>query len=472
MMDKNKLESNDNLIILIVDDDEAVRDSLTEYLQSAGWTTASAESGNKALEIVGSGKGSIVITDVCMPGMDGISLTRKLRLIDPDIEVLIATGHSNEDLAIEALKAGAFDYFRKPIKAQDVEASLQRTKKYREIRLENTRLKAVVERLTKVDNKHSFVGKSNPAKFIIQQTEKVASSSPETLILLTGQSGAGKEVIARLIHKLSQSPSSPFIPVNCGGFVETLLEAELFGHEKGAFTGADKIVPGVFEIAADGTILLDEISEMSMQAQSRFLRVLEDRCFRRLGGTKEISMQNSRIIAATNMNLEKLVEDGKFRQDLYFRIMVAPIHIPPLRERPADILPLAHHFLSKIKKIRGKKFRLSKNAECALLNYNFPGNARELRNMIERATIFSNSNEIQPSDLGIGPDFKTSSYASLGEKGIHPDEQSSLNLADYEKNLISKVLLLYPKNHSAAARVLGITSQTLYRKMNKYNLEP
>ena len=470
-MNKNKLEPDDNPTILIVDDDEAVRDSLTEYLRSAGWRTESTDSGNKALEIVGSGKGDIVITDVCMPEMDGISLTRKLRLIDPDIEILIATGHSNEDLAIEALKAGAFDYFRKPINAQDVVASLQRTKKYRELRLENTRLKAVVEKLTQVDGKHSFVGKSNSARFVIQQMEKVASSSPETLILLTGESGVGKEVIARLIHKLTKPPSSPFIPVNCGGFVETLLEAEIFGHEKGAFTGADKIVPGVFEMAADGTVLLDEISEMSMQAQSRFLRVLEDRCFRRLGGTKEIPLQNTRIIAATNRNLEKLVEEGTFRQDLYFRIMVAPINIPPLRDRSADILPLAHHFLNKIKKVRGKKFRLSKNAEYTLLSYNFPGNTRELRNMIDRATIFSNSTEIHPSDLGIGPDIKVSSQPPKGGEDIPPNESSTLNLRNYEKAVICKVLLLYPGNHSAAARVLGITPQTLYRKMKKYDLE-
>ena len=468
-MNKNCLDSNHNLRVLIVDDDAAVRDSLTEYLQSAGWKTVATESGHKALDIVASGDGDIVITDVRMPGMDGISLTKKLKEIDPDIEVLIATGHSNEDLAIEALKAGAFDYFRKPIKAKDVEVSLQRTQKYRHMRLENTRLKAVVEKLSKVDSRHSFVGKSAATKTIMQQIEKVVAH-PGTMILLTGESGVGKEVAARLIHKLTKSASSPFIPVNCGGIAETLLEAELFGREKGAYTGADKTVPGVFEMATDGTVLLDEIGEMSCHAQSRFLRVLEDRSVRRLGGTKEIHLNNTRIIAATNKDLSRLVEEGKFREDLYFRIMVAPIHIPPLRERPDDILPLAHHFLDKLIETTGKKFHLTKAAEQTLLSYDFPGNTRELRNIIERATVFSNSAEIDSPDIGIGSNTNPSHARSKANDIPNSDKLTSLKLGEHEQSLVRKALLLYPNNHSAAARALGITPQALYRKLSKYEI--
>lgn len=459
------------LTILIVDDDDGARDSLTKYLNSCGWDTLAAESGEQAIEMVKSGQCDIIISDVRMPGMNGIDLTRKIKTIDPNIEVLVATGHSTEDLAIEALKAGASDYFRKPLNVVEVSTSLERTKKYREIKLENSRLKAVIERITNLDDgRHVFIGESTAAKRMLRKIEKVADS-PITTVLLTGESGVGKEVAAHLIHKLSRPSSSPFIAVNCGGIAETLLEAELFGKEKGAYTGADKTTPGIFEMANNGTVLLDEVSEMSLHAQSRFLRVLEERRVRRLGGTKDINIGNTRIIASTNRNLKENVDNKEFREDLYFRIMVAPIHIPPLHERPEDILPMACHFLNSFTRNTDKMFSLDKTTESVLLAYKFPGNARELRNMIERAAVFSSGSTIQPKDLGIDlgsidfedlPDLKSADLAL---------EISSLNLADIEAEAIRKAISERPANHSAAARELGVTPQALYRKMEKYGIK-
>ncbi len=470
MKKTDQLTPRARLTVLIVDDDYAVRDSLSGYLESTGWHTAMAETAEKGLELVKSGEGDIVITDVRMPGMNGIELTSKIKEFDPDIEVLIATGHSDESLVIDALKVGAFDYFRKPINAKEVAVSLERTRRFRELKLENKRLKALVERYTKVDDRHSFIGQSPATQALMSQIEKVAAS-PNTTVLLTGESGVGKEVAARLIHKISRPPSAPFIAVNCGGIAETLLEAELFGREKGAYTGADKMVPGVFELGAGGTVLLDEISEMSSQAQSRFLRVLEDSCIRRLGGTKELVIDNTRIIAATNRDLKKRVADGKFREDLYFRVMVAPIHIPPLRKRTTDILPLAKYFLDIVNKRNEIGFYFSKQAEVALMQYDFPGNTRELRNMVERGTVFAATSEINPPDLGIDTVATDSAQATSASSTGQSVLSDNLDLAANEGNLVRTAISLNPSNHSAAARALGITTQALYRKIEKFQLK-
>ena len=429
-----------------------------------------AESGEKAIELIKLGHGDIIISDVRMPGMNGIDLTRNIKKIDPNIEILIATGHSTEELAIEALKAGAFDYFRKPLSVVEVSTSLERTKKYCEIKLENSRLKAVIERIANLNDEHAFIGESAASKKMLRKIEKVANS-PTTTVLLTGESGVGKEVAARLIHKLSKPSGSPFIAINCGGIAETLLEAELFGKEKGAYTGADKTTPGIFEMANNGTVLLDEISEMSFHAQSRLLRVMEERSVRRVGGTKEIAIGDTRIIAATNKNLQERVEKKDFREDLYFRIMVAPLHIPPLHQRPEDILPLAYHFLNWVTKNTGKNLSLEKITERVLLAYKFPGNARELRNIIERAAIFTCNSTIHPKDLGI--DLSSIDFDHLPElKTLDVEfEASSLNLAELESEAIQKAISEYPANHSAAARELGITPQALYRKMDKYGIK-
>ena len=488
------------LTVLVVDDDEAVRDSLAEYLMSNGWQVDTAESAEAALAKVSDGIGDIVISDVRMPGMDGITLLSKLKALDPDIEVLITTGFSNESLAINALKAGAFDYFRKPLNGLEVATSLQRTRRVQQLTQENRRLKALLARVTQLDEIHSFVGISRQAQELLKRLEKVAAS-PGATVLLTGESGVGKEVAARMIHRFSRAEGAPFIAVNCGGLPESLLESELFGHERGAFTGAEKRVPGVFEMAMGGTVLLDEISEMSMQAQTRFLRILEDRRFMRLGGTREVRLEGTRIIAATNRDLNAMVDEGKFRRDLFFRISVAPIHIPPLRERPDDILPLAYHFLERFSKQNNRKYTLSPETERALRSYSFPGNARDMRNVIERACIFCETPVIRARDLGIPlapgiaddelPDMGASANAFGETSAPAParatdkpevdeaaatataprlDSAQSLNLTNHEVGLICEALRRHPDNHSAAARSLGISPQTLYRKLEKYHL--
>ena len=448
--------------ILLVDDDEAVRDSLGEYLESMGWNVKTADCAEKGLEIVEGGYGDIVLSDVRMPGMDGIDFLRNLKELNPDLEVLIITGHSNEALAIEALKAGAFDYFRKPINPREVISSLEKTSAFQLLKKENRNLEALLERFNHIDGRHNFLGDSPVSRHLLNRLERVAKVA-EATVLLSGESGTGKEVAARLIHRLSRNPEAPFIAINCGAVAENILESELFGHEKGAFTGADKMKPGIFEMAQGGTVLLDEISEMSMHAQSRFLRVLEERRYRRVGGIKEVDIKGVRIIAATNKDLDKQVEEEKFRHDLLFRINVARIDIPTLAERKDDIADLAEYFLEEQRKIQDRDFELTDAALKSLKEYDFPGNIRELKNLIEKATIFAATGTLSPSDLGLG-------LAKGEESGAAALSAETLNLAENECSLLQEALRRSPGNHSAAARELGITPQSLYRKIEKYKL--
>ena len=446
--------------ILLVDDDEAVRDSLGEYLESMGWNVKTADCAEKGLEIAETGYGDIVLSDVRMPGMDGIEFLKNLKELNHDLEVLIITGHSNEALAIEALKSGAFDYFRKPINPKEVINSLEKTSAFQLLKKENRNLKALLERYNHIDDRHNFLGDGAVSRILLNKLEKVAKV-PEATVLLCGESGTGKEVAARLIHKLSRNPSAPFIAINCGAVAENILESELFGHEKGSFTGADRTKPGIFETAEGGTVLLDEISEMSMHAQSRFLRVLEERRYRRVGGIKEIDIKGVRIIAATNKDLEELVGNEKFRHDLLFRINVAKIDIPTLKERKDDISNLAEYFLDDQRKIQNRDFELTEAALNSLKEYDFPGNIRELRNLIEKAAIFAATDKISPIDLGLG--------LAKGESAEMVSIET-LNLAQNECALLQEAVRRHPGNHSAAARELGITPQSLYRKIEKFNL--
>lgn len=457
--------SDNNLVdILLVDDDEAVRDSLGEYLSTMGWNVRTAECAEEGISIVEEGYGDIVISDVRMPGIDGIEFLQNLKELNADIEVLIITGHSNEALAIDALRAGAFDYFRKPVNPREVISSLEKTSAYQQLKKENRNLKALLERFNYVDDRHNFLGDGPVSRNLLNKIEKVAKV-PEATVLLSGESGTGKEVAARLIHRLSRNPGAPFIAINCGAVAENILESELFGHERGAFTGADRMKPGIFEMAAGGTVLLDEISEMSMHAQSRFLRVLEERRYRRVGGVKEVDIKGVRIIAATNKNLDELVEKDKFRHDLLFRINVARIDIPTLRERKDDIPALALYFLEEQSKIQNRQFEFTDASLKSLKEYEFPGNIRELKNLIEKATIFAPTEKINPVDLGLGlakesQDLQLEAVLSA----------NNLNLAQNESSLIQEAVRRNPENHSAAARELGITPQALYRKLEKFNL--
>ena len=470
-----------DLDVFIVDDDEAIRDSLTTYLVSLGVKVRTAINPVEALTVLKSSPTNIVITDIRMPQMDGIEFLQKLKeRYGDEIEVLIITGHSNEGLAIEALKNGAFDYFRKPLHAREIIESLRRTKQFNELKKENKRLKACLKHVQEIDEKKVYMGQSPASRQMFSLLKRV-SAVPETTVLLNGETGTGKEIAARYIHDESKNEESPFIALNCGAIPETLIESELFGHEKGAFTGADKSRSGVFEMAKDGTVFLDEISEMSLAAQTRFLRVLEDRRFRRVGGTREMKMGKTRVIAATHRDLMQCVKDGTFREDLYYRVNVAQVTIPSLREREQDILELSEMFLEEICRRSKRKIKLNEAAKRALKKYEFPGNIRELRNLLERAVIFAQGASITAQDLGLEP-LDDAVYESEVLEVKHECEEvattrlaevyqsDNLNLQEHERRLVEQALQETSGNHSQASRLLGITPQALYRKLDKYGL--
>lgn len=450
--------------VLIVDDDPVILDGLSGYLSLENWRVICVQSANEALAKLREGEIGFVITDISMQGMSGIDLLQRVRVQHPEIEVIIMTGIGNEEFAIQALRAGAVDYFHKPIRGPEVSASLMRSLRVMELKSRNSQLNALVSRYAHDQSAPDSLGQSTAAKKMQEQLRKVADISHTTL-LLTGESGSGKEVAARMVHQASRPRDAPFVAINCGGISENLLERELFGHEKGAFTGADKRSPGVFEMAIGGTVMLDEISEMSLNGQASLLRVLEERKFRRVGGVSEVDLRKTRVIAATNKDLESLVQEKLFREDLYFRLNVVPVNIPPLRERREDILALADQFLQTT--ANGTSVSFAAETRRLLENYDYPGNIRELKNIVEHAAIFCDEGIIQPADL---------SFSKLGRQitsadGSQPSGGSieELNLAESEIRLIRKALD-QASNHSAAARALGITPQALYRRLEKFAL--
>ena len=464
-MDKNS-PSGAGIGVLIVDDDPVILDGLSGYLRLEDWRVECAGSGEEALSKLKSADIGFVITDINMQGMTGIDLLQRIRGQHPEVEVIVMTGQSSEDFAVQALKAGAVDYFHKPIRGPEVSASLMRSLRVMDLKSKNSQLNALVSRYSHGESNHRFIGTTPAAKALREQLEKVAQI-PDTTVLLTGESGVGKEVAARMIHWGSRPPDAPFVAINCGGISESLLERELFGHEKGAFTGADKRAPGVFEMALGGTVVLDEISEMSHSGQARLLRVLEEKTFRRVGGASEVNLSSTRIIAATNKRLEEEVRENRFREDLYFRLNVVPVHVPSLKERREDILPLASHFLSNT--AREEAFSFSPEAERMLENYDYPGNIRELKNLVEHAAIFCKDRIVRPADLA---------FSNLGRLNGQPEEDGAngpgappgLNLEESEKRLIQRAIQESGGNHSAAARALGVTPQSLYRRLAKFRI--
>ncbi|RME48188.1 MAG: sigma-54-dependent Fis family transcriptional regulator, partial [Deltaproteobacteria bacterium] len=320
------------LQILVVDDEAVACESISYYLAQKGFAVKTAASGREALRILREGFGDIVITDINMPAMNGLELTRQVRRSFPDVEIMLITGFSSEETVLQALKAGAADFFKKPVNMRELTAALYRCNRYRTLKQENSRLRNAAAKGSRSVEEELYLGPSPPSRKLREELE-LAAAQPGVTILLTGESGTGKELCARFIHAHGRRREEPFIAVNCAAIPETLLERELFGHEKGAFTDARERVLGVFELAGNGTVLLDEIGEMTLAAQTRLLRVVENRTFRRLGGTRERSLGACRLIAATNRNLEARVAAGEFRQDLYYRFQVLPIRVPPLRER-------------------------------------------------------------------------------------------------------------------------------------------
>lgn len=448
--------------ILLVDDDEINLKSLSLYLKSQKWDVVCASSGREAIQKLENSSIKIVITDIKMQDMDGITLLRKIKNLQKDVEVIMMTGHSNEDIAIDALKAGAFDFFRKPVNVNNVMASLLKTKFVIDLVQKNRRLESLIGILS-AGKKEILIGNSPQSIQMLEMLKKIAKTS-DTSVLITGESGAGKEVVARLLHQMSKPEKAPFVAINCGGISENLLERELFGNEKGAFTGAEKRMPGIFELAIGGTILLDEITEMNLAAQSRFLRVIEERSFRRLGGSAEISLMDTRIIAATNKDLEQLVHERKFREDLFFRLDVLSVWVPSLRERKEDILPLAKYFLQSFGS--GRSLSFSPEAEQVLSQYDYPGNIRELKNILQNAAVLSDGDVIGSSDLRLHKSFTNPESPSITAS----TKPATFNLLEHEIELIRQALKNNNNNQATAAKALGITAQALNRRVKKFNL--
>jgi DNA-binding NtrC family response regulator len=441
--------------ILIVDDELIVRESLLHWFQEDNYNVETAEDGEVALKKFEKGKYDLILLDMKMPGISGLDLLTKLKEFDQDVIVILITAFASVPSAIRALKDGAYDYITKPIDPDELSHIVENALAQYSLKKENEQLKGSIEEIIKPDN---LIGESSQMKKIFSLVQTVAPT--DTTAMIRGESGTGKELVAKAIHINSKRKYFPIITVNCGALAESLLESELFGHEKGAFTGAHYKRKGKFEMADGGTIFLDEIGTISPKMQVELLRVIETRQFSRVGGNEVIS-SDFRVIAATNENLEDSVRDGKFREDLYYRLNVFTIFIPPLRERLEDIPVLAQHFLTKFNCQMNKKVKeISTEAMDFLLQYPWPGNVRELENAIERAIVVCKGDTIAVEDLP----FHINNNSSF----FNTDDMS---LAAMEKRHIALVLKNHNWNISRSAEALGIDRVTLYNKISRYGLQ-
>jgi DNA-binding NtrC family response regulator len=438
--------------IMIVDDEHSVRTSLREWFLEDGFDVFTAEDGIDALKKLDQGPFDLMVVDLKMPGMDGISLQRRMQEVDPGATIVILTAFASVETAVEALKLGAFDYVTKPVDPDELSHTVRRALERKQLTEENARLR---EKVTQLSTASPIIGRSRAMEHVMELVGTVAET--DASVVIRGESGTGKELIARAIHAASPRRFFPIVAVNCGAIPETLLESELFGHEKGAFTGAHYRRKGKIELANGGTLFLDEIGEIPAKMQVDLLRVLESHRFTRLGGAQEIE-SDFRLVCATNRDLEALVREGKFREDLYYRIHVFAIDVPPLRERIEDIPMLVEHFIEKFCRAMGKAPRvLSDEARELLQSYDWPGNVRELENAIERAMVVGTTGKIRPEDLPL----------RVEPDGARPRDRS---LESLESEHIERVLREEAGNVSQAARVLGIDRGTLYNKIKKYGI--
>ncbi len=436
--------------ILIVDDEESVRDSLYNWFIEDGYEVDCAANAKEALAKIESEKFDIILADIKMPGMDGLEMHRRIKAFDSSAIVIVMTAFASVETAVQALKDGAFDYITKPFDPDDLTHLIRNAARQISLRNENETLK---NKLVTLENIEDIVGNSDGMIRVLKEVENVAPA--HSSVIITGESGTGKELIARAIHSNSPRKFFPLVTVHCGALSEDLLESELFGHEKGAFTGAMFNRKGRFEMADGGTVFLDEIGTISMKMQIELLRVLESKTFTRVGGNKEIK-SDFRIICATNKDLKKMVADGSFREDLYYRLNVVNINIPPLRDRKEDIPMLVTYFIKKYCTSMSRDLiTIDQAALRRLEEYHFPGNVRELENMIERAIVVGNGKEIRLKDLPIETDMVTDSNDSLNE---------------LEKKYIQKTLEKFDWNISRSAKALQIDRVTLYNKIKKHQL--
>ncbi|MBN1820439.1 MAG: sigma-54-dependent Fis family transcriptional regulator [Prolixibacteraceae bacterium] len=439
-----------NISLLIVDDEESVRDSLYNWFIEDGYQVEGAANAKEALSMLESRNFDIILADIKMPGMDGLEMHRRIKALNKDAIVIVMTAFASVETAVQALKDGAYDYVTKPFDPDDLSHLIRNAANQILLKTENEALKNRVS----LENIEDIVGNSKAMIKVLKEVESVSQS--HSSVIITGESGTGKELIARAIHSNSSRKFFPLVTVHCGALSEDLLESELFGHEKGAFTGAMFNRKGRFEMADGGTIFLDEIATISGKMQIELLRVLESKSFVRVGGNKEIK-SDFRVICATNRNLKKLVEEGLFREDLFYRLNVVNITVPPLRQRTEDIPLLVGHFIRKYCNSMSRDLiSIEPAALKQIEQYDFPGNVRELENMIERAIVIGNGKEIRLKDLPFKKDVI---------------EDSTDSLSDLEKKYIFQTLKKYDWNISRSAKALKVDRVTLYNKIKKYDLK-
>jgi DNA-binding NtrC family response regulator len=449
--------------VLVVDDERLVRWSLTQRLRADGMDVVEAATAAEALQARAP---DAAILDYRLPDGDGISVLRRLREVDPDIPVVMLTAHKDVDIVVEAVKAGASDYVTKPFEVDDVALRLTRAIDATPAKRELRRLK---EDLARPFMFASLIGESDPMQAVKTLARKVAQS-PTSTVLLTGESGTGKDLVAKVIHYASSRATRPFLNITCSALPETLLESELFGHERGAFTDARQQKRGLFEQGDDGTVFLDEVAETVPSFQAKLLRFLEEKAFRRLGGTADIKV-DVRVIAATNQDLEKTVREGRFREDLYYRLNVLRIEMPPLRVRGRDIILLAEHYIGLFsQEFRRSVRRLTPAAEKALLAYSWPGNVRELRNLIERAVLLAESSDLRPEDFEIAHALRRpdGAIAAAGDVQL-PD--GGLDLEEVERRLVVLALERTRGNQTQAAALLGLHRDQIRYRIEKFGLK-
>jgi DNA-binding NtrC family response regulator len=442
--------------LLIVDDDEQMRRTLVGRFERKGLAVSNAGSGEQALEIAAKTRFDVAVLDLHLPGINGVELLEKLKERQPDLEALLLTAHSSVETAVAAMKKGAYDYLLKPFHLPELEVHIQ--KAYEKVQLAR-RERRLVQHLHREEPRHQMIGSSPAIRKIAALIEKVAPT--DATVLVRGASGTGKEVVARAIHAGSPRRDSPMVTINCAALQESLLESELFGHEKGAFTGAVQAKQGLVEVAEGGTLFIDEIGEMTVGLQAKLLRVLEDGHFRRVGGTTE-QRADVRVVAATNRALEDEIKLRRFREDLYYRLNVITMLLPPLRERRSDITELVEYFLTT-RQVGPARCRVAPEALEALVRYDWPGNVRELANVLERAQILAEDVLITVDDL---PDA-----LFLAAPAAAVEDESGHNLHDAQRRHVLAVLREEKGNKAHAARALGISRRALYRLLEKYQLD-
>jgi two-component system response regulator AtoC len=444
-------------VILIVDDEKNSREGLARALQRSHEILL-AENGAKALELLEAHPVDVMISDVRMPGMDGLTLLQRALARSPQPICIMLTAYGTIEMAVEAMRRGAYDFMTKPINLDRLDILLKRALHTREVETENRHLR---EQLDSKFGLSQIIGTSSAMQEVFDTIRQVASS--RATVLVQGESGTGKELVAHAIHQLSPRAKGPFVDVHCAALSSTLLESELFGHEKGAFTGATERRPGRFELADGGTLFLDEISEIDANVQVKILRVLEERRFERVGGRDKLDV-DVRLVAATNKDLKNLVAEGKFREDLFFRLYVVVVTLPPLRERAGDIPLLVRHFTGHFARENGRTIEgLTPDAMDILAGYAWPGNVRELRNTVERMVVLARGDKLTVRDI---PAAIRDAAPGTGAPAMKGD----LSIEESEKHLIQKALKLHGGNRTRAAHDLGISRRTLHRKLNEYGL--